>query len=163
MNGIQARFAAQMEDIDCLLAAAFHPHYKLSWLTAQDDVKYKRVRDKLISLFDMNIMEEKVPTATAAAAIKTKMPKTFSTTSSPPQRMQWMGQGFLITIWKLQYKKYSQIRLFSPAKHSLINVCNLTNQFHPALLWKGFFPLGKMFSSLNVLHSQIVTLKCWYS
>jgi hypothetical protein len=23
--------------------------------------------------------------------------------------------------------------------------------------------LGKMFSSLNVLHSQIVTLKCWYS
>jgi len=40
IEGIEARFSAQFEDLDCILASAFHPHFKLVWVECLDDLKY---------------------------------------------------------------------------------------------------------------------------
>jgi len=40
IEGIEARFSAQFEDLDCILASAFHPHFKLVSVDCLDDLKY---------------------------------------------------------------------------------------------------------------------------
>jgi len=40
IEGIEARFSAQFEDLDCIVAFAFHPHFKLVWVECLDDLKY---------------------------------------------------------------------------------------------------------------------------
>jgi len=39
-EGIEARFSAQFEDLDCILASSFHPRFKLVWVECLDDLKY---------------------------------------------------------------------------------------------------------------------------
>jgi hypothetical protein len=50
LMGIQTRFSNQLEDLDCIIASAFHPQFKLTW--CKDESKLKEVRQKMISLVD---------------------------------------------------------------------------------------------------------------
>ncbi|CAK8685788.1 unnamed protein product [Clavelina lepadiformis] len=40
IRGIQTRFSAQFEDIDCILASATHPQFKLAWLSCLEGFNY---------------------------------------------------------------------------------------------------------------------------
>lgn len=86
MEGIHKRFAVQMEDIYCLLAAVFHSEFKLAWLSAHGDVKFWKVRDKMVSLVD-NKMGESI------ADSSRKTPTAVSRSSTSLQRMRMTRKG----------------------------------------------------------------------
>lgn len=48
--GVRERFASQLNDIDNMLASAFHPQFKLSWLN--DGEKTERVKDRMVRLIN---------------------------------------------------------------------------------------------------------------
>ena len=57
-ESIHKRFCYHMEEMDCLLAAAFHPQFKLAWLSSSaEDLKYE-VTEKMISLLEARTSNE---------------------------------------------------------------------------------------------------------
>ena len=49
LNGIKARFAVQLNDEEFILAAAFHPQFKLKWWEGEEE-KLRAVKTKMINL-----------------------------------------------------------------------------------------------------------------
>jgi len=47
-----------MKEMNCLLAAAFHPHFKLAWLHPREEDLKQTVKQKMISLLDMRALDE---------------------------------------------------------------------------------------------------------
>ena len=64
-QGIQTRFSAQFDDVDCLLASAFHPHFKLVWVNCLDDAEYdkqgiiRNTKCNMASLLESRVADEK--------------------------------------------------------------------------------------------------------
>ena len=58
IEGIEARFSAQFEDLDCILASDFHPHFKLVWVECLNDLKYdtkeitRKARSAMVSVLE---------------------------------------------------------------------------------------------------------------
>ena len=58
ISGISSRFSSQLEDLELILASAFHPKFKLSWCRG-DDLNSKRIVDEITILVNKKLFIEK--------------------------------------------------------------------------------------------------------
>ena len=56
--GISSRISSQLEDLELILASAFHPKFKLSWYRG-DDLNSKRIVDEMTILVNEKLFIEK--------------------------------------------------------------------------------------------------------
>ena len=58
ISGINSRFSSQLEDLELILASAFHPKFKLSWYRG-DNPNSKRIVDQMTKLGNEKLVIER--------------------------------------------------------------------------------------------------------